>query len=215
MGKPDVKEYEIQLKEDSSLSLRETSEYFERRGTLQKTLVDLASRLEDAGVDYAVVGALAMREHGFVRATVDIDLLMRPEGLERFQKEFVGHGFRPAFSGANTSFRSTDTGVRIDILTTGDFPGDGKPKRVSFPEPASASILRDGIRYLKLEILVELKLASGISAPHRLRDLADVQDLIREANLPLELTASLDESVRDTYRDLWQKAQTIDPLQGK
>ena len=64
----------------------------------------------------------------------------------------------------------------------------------------------DGIRVVSLEKLIELKLASGMSAPHRLRDLADVQDLITRLDLSLSLADSLDPSVQAAYRDLWAKA---------
>lgn len=39
---------------------------------------------------------------------------------------------------------------------------------------------------------------------HRLRDLADVQDLISVLALPLHLAEQLDESMRGEYRRLWQ-----------
>ena len=48
---------------------------------------------------------------------------------------------------------------------SGGFPGDGKPKPVAFPDPAGASVDIGGIRYLSLEKLVELKLASGMTNP--------------------------------------------------
>jgi len=54
-----------------------------------------------------------------------------------------------------------------------------------------------------------LKLASGTSAPHRLRDLADVQDLIAHLSLPLALADRLDPSVQAAYRDLWEKAHAV------
>ena len=57
---------------------------------------------------------------------------------------------------------------------------------------------------IALEKLIELKLASGLTAPHRLRDLADVQDLISLLGLPLELGEQLDDSVRNEYRLLWE-----------
>ena len=40
------------------------------------------------------------------------------------------------------------------------------------------------IRFVPIETLIELKLASGMSAPHRLKDLADVLELIRISKLP-------------------------------
>lgn len=45
-------------------------------------------------------------------------------------------------------------------------------------------------------------------APHRLRDLADVLELIRVADLPLEMAVDLDESVREKYRELWHAAHS-------
>jgi hypothetical protein len=62
----------------------------------------------------------------------------------------------------------------------------------------------DGVRFVDLEPLIELELASGLSAPHRLRDLADVQDLIRVRALGPELAERLDPSVRAGYLDLWK-----------
>ena len=58
---------------------------------------------------------------------------------------------------------------------------------------------------------MDLKLASGISAPHRLRDLADVLELIRAAGLSPELANELDPSVQEKYLELWRAAQTADP----
>jgi len=58
--------------------------------------------------------------------------------------------------------------------------------------------------------LIELKLASGMSAPHKLKDLADVLELIRLLSLPREKELSLDPSVRAKYRELWQAAQTAE-----
>ncbi len=60
---------------------------------------------------------------------------------------------------------------------------------------------------ITLERLIELKLASGTTAPHRLRDLADVQDLTARLALPLELADRLDPSVRDAYAALWRTVQ--------
>jgi hypothetical protein len=60
---------------------------------------------------------------------------------------------------------------------------------------------------IALQNLIELKLASGLSAAHRLRDLADVQDLIVVLKLGRELSETLDPSVRHEYQRLWDSAQ--------
>jgi hypothetical protein len=54
-----------------------------------------------------------------------------------------------------------------------------------------------------LDKLIELKLASGMTAPHRLRDLADVQELIKIRRLPADFAERLDPYVRDKYLELW------------
>jgi hypothetical protein len=50
-----------------------------------------------------------------------------------------------------------------------------------------------------------------MTAPHRLRDLADVLELVRAASLPEEFAASLNPYVRDKYLELWRAAQVSDP----
>jgi hypothetical protein len=177
-------------------------------GEIYETLRRLARRLEEEQLDYALVGGLALVAHGYRRYTEDVDILMRPDTLARFRERLVGRGYRPAFPGATKIFRDTETNVTIDVATTGDFPGDGKPKPVAFPDPAGHQLQRDEFRLITLEKLIELKLASGLSAPHRLRDLSDVQELIVRLELPRDLAASLDPSVRTEYDRLWQAAQS-------
>ena len=200
--------YEQLLRQGGDRVLREASAYFAGAGRLHSALCRLVQRLDAEDIPYALLGGLALAEHGYPRLTEDIDLLMTPSGLARFRQRLVGRGYRPAFSGAQKTFRDTETGVRIEILTTGEYPGDGLPKPVAFPDPAAPGVTVEieGVRVVTLENLIELKLASGTSAPHRLRDLADVQDLIARLSLPLALADRLDTSVQAAYRDLWEKA---------
>jgi hypothetical protein len=100
--------------------------------------------------------------------------------------------------------------VNVDVVLAGEYPGDGKPKPVAFPDPASAAVRGRRVALLPLNTLIELKLASGMTAPHRLKDLADVLELIRALSLSREVSHSLDASVRDKYDELWQAAQTAD-----
>ena len=102
-------------------------------------------------------------------------------------------------------------------MTTGEYPGDGLPKPVAFPDPVApeAAVEIQGVRVVTLETLIELKLASGTSASHRLRDLADVQDLIARLELPLALAEQLDPSVRAAYQDLWNKAYPDEPTDSQ
>lgn len=180
----------------------EALRYFMGEGQLNNTLARLSSELEDHGIDYIVIGAVALLAHGYPRFSEDIDLVMTPEGLEKFHAELIGLGYAPAFPGAKKRLRSTVDGVSIEVMTTGEYPGDGKPKPVSMPDPATASTRIDGINFVTLEKLIELKLASGISAPHRLKDLADVQELIKIKHLDADFANKLDPYVRAKYLEL-------------
>ncbi|MBX3280260.1 MAG: hypothetical protein KF868_19850 [Acidobacteria bacterium] len=187
--------------------LKEASDFFMTGGDVEKTLRRLAERLESEGVAYAVVGAMALGRHGLRRMTEDVDVLLTRDGLERFRQRCVGLGYTPAFNGARKAFRDAETHVRIEFLTTGEYPGDGKPKPVAFPDPIDASTEVAGIRVVTLPVFVEIKLASGMTAPHRLRDLSDVQDLIAIRRLPPEFADELDPSVRAKYLELWRSVQ--------
>jgi hypothetical protein len=213
MAQESSEPYEHLLRQGGDRMLREASAYFAGEGRLRSTLRRLTQRLNAEGIPYALLGGLALAEHGYPRLTEDIDLLLTPSGLERFRQQLVGRGYRPAFNGARKSFRDTETDVRIEIVTTGEYPGDGLPKPVAFPDPATPGVTEEieDLRVLTLEKLIELKLASGMTAPHRLRDLADVQDLITRLRLPLALADQLHPWVQATYQDLWEKAQTGEP----
>jgi hypothetical protein len=182
--------------------LKSVDEFFMGEGPVHKTMRTLARRFPEAGVDYAIVGAMALVMHGYRRETVDVDVLMSREGRHLFVQTLVGRGYVPLFPGAKKQFRDTATGVEIDIIREGEYPGDGKPKPVSFPAPIEAATEMDGIRIITLEKLVELKLASGMTAPHRLRDLADVQELIKLRGLGADFADRLDSSVREISGDV-------------
>ncbi len=60
-----------------------------------------------------------------------------------------------------------------------------------------------GVKTVDLPTLIELKLASGISGLARLKDLADVQELIRVLSLGPAVAERLDASVRPKYLELY------------
>ena len=177
---------------------------------VQRALERLTRTLAEKDIPYAIIGAMALNEWGYRRVTVDVDVLLTPEGLRRLKDEVLGRGYVEKFPGSR-GLRDTQAGVDIDVVLAGEYPGDGKPKPVVFPDPAEAAVRGRRVALLPLARLIELKLASGISAPHRLKDLADVLELIRVLALPRELGAALDAYVRAKYGELWEAAQTVDP----
>ena len=99
-------------------------------------------------------------------------------------------------------FRATAQNVPVEIITSGEYPGDGKPKEIVFPQPGEFSVVIEGVRTITLEKLVELKLASGMTGLGRRKDLADVQELIRVRDLPASFAERLAPSVRAMFNEL-------------
>lgn len=159
--------------------------------------------LDELGVPYAVVGAMALNEYGYRRATVDVDILLTEDSLARFKASWLGRGYVEKFPGSR-GVRDTENNVPIDFVIAGHYPGDGKPKPVRFPDPAHVAERGGALALLPIARLVELKLASGMSSLNRARDLADVVELIRHVKLPRELADQLDPSVRAKYVEAWE-----------
>ncbi len=179
--------------------------FFMGEGILNETLRRVVRDLDAHEIDYVVIGAIALNAYGYRRFTEDIDLVLTKADLEKFRNELVGRGYRPAFEGATKKFRTTLENVTIVIITSEEFPGNGKPKSVGFPNPGESDFEIDGVKTVSLEKLIELKLASGMTAPHRLKDLANVQELIKIKNLDAYYAEKLNPFVREKFLEL-QKA---------
>ena len=168
---------------------------------LNRTLAHLAADLKAHGIDYVVIGAVALLAHGYPRLTEDIDLVFTVEGLDKFHEELIGLGYAPAFPGARKRLRSTRDGVRIDVIAAGEYPGDGKPKPVDFPDPSEEHRNRRG-KICNPGETDRIKLASGMTAPDRLKDFADVQEMIKITSLSGEFADRLNPYVREKYLEL-------------
>ncbi len=172
-----------------------------------RTLRNLTARLQELKIPYAIVGSLALAEHGYERSTADVDVLLTRQGLDALRDGVRGRGYVDKFPGSK-GLRDTATNVGIDVLLAGEYPGDGKPKAIVFPDPAAIAERGRLGQVVPLATLLEMKLASGLSAPDRLKDLADVLELIRAAGLPEDLAEQLDPSVREKYRELWMASRS-------
>ena len=180
----------------------EGQRYFMGKGNINNALARLIADLKEHDIDYLVIGAIALMAYGYPRFTEDIDLILDQNGIDRFHSELIGLGYAPAFQGARKRLRSTRDGTPIEFILSGEYPGDGKPKPVSFPEPSKSSVEIDGVKFPTLEKLIELKLASGMTAPDRLKDLADVQELVKIRRLSSEFADKLNPYVREEFLKL-------------
>jgi hypothetical protein len=184
--------------------------FFMKESAVHRALDKLVRLLEEDDVPYAIIGAMALNEYGYRRVTEDVDVLLTREGLERFKQAHLGRGYVEKFPGSH-GLRDTENNTLIDVVLAGDYPGDGKPRSVAFPDPEGVAARGERVRLLPLPQFLELKLASGMTAPHRLRDLADVIEIIRRLGLDEAFSTQLDPEVRDKYLELWQAAQGSDP----
>jgi hypothetical protein len=204
-----MQSYESLLNGDLNWALLEGSMHFEGASAVHRTLKRLANRLEPVphvreGVDYAIAGDMALFFHGFRRFSESLEVLVTPEGLKQIHAALDGLGYVRPFE-KSKNLRDAETGVKIDFLVTGQYPGDGKPGPTAFPDPAAVSEVIEGTHVVELPRLIELKLASG-SAPGRLKDLADVQELIQTLDLPKDFSQGLEPTLQETFNRLWDEA---------
>jgi hypothetical protein len=198
-----MKTFEERVRRGGDAAIAEAQRFFMKTGDVHLALRKIAVKLQELGIPYAVAGGMAVSAHGLLRTTEDVNVLVNSEGLAAVHRELEGLGYVPPFAGSK-NLRDTETQVRVEFLVSGQFPGDGKPKPVAFPEPRDVAVDIDGVSYLGLSTLIELKLASGMTSPIRQKDIGDVVELIRALKLPLDFGLKLNEYVRGKYQELWR-----------
>jgi hypothetical protein len=142
---------------------------------LFEELKELVAALEARGIDYALCGGVALAIHGAPRATQDIDLLLRPEDIERLRevsrlRGFTLESFPMEFSSGLTVQRFTKLiegqPLMLDVLFVAG------PIETVWKDRQSAEFEGGTIRVVSRQGLIALKLAAG-----RPQDLADVKRL--------------------------------------
>jgi hypothetical protein len=132
--------------------------------------------LNSNGVEYVVVGAVALAHHGFPRYTGDLDVLVRnsADNSRRLESALAGFGFTALGLKAADfvdSYRVIQLGVpptRIDLLTslTGMTFDDAWASRVE------AVVGETRVKFIGREALIRNKRLTG-----RARDKADLEAL--------------------------------------
>lgn len=201
MSKNKVHNYESELEASFDVVLDEADQLYEGHGRLKRTYERLAKRLDELNVPYSLVGGYALILHGVRRFTEDIDLLVSNESLAKLHEELIGRGYVQVSPGSR-NLRDAETGVRIEFVVTGEFPGDGKQKPIVFPDPQTVVEKIEGIKVVNLKSFIELKISSGMTAKDRLQDLADVQRLIKQHHLTSDFANQLHPYVRSKFLEL-------------
>jgi hypothetical protein len=190
--------------------IEQLDRFFMGTSNVHQTLLRLTRRLDELQVPYAVCGGMALNAHGYQRATTDVDVVITEDGLQRFKERSLGLGWLDKFVGSR-AVRDTDNRVTVDFLLTGGIPGDGSQHGVLFPDPAQVAIEVAGIKYVSLAALIEMKIACGLTSPHRPRDFDDVIRLIQQNRLGEHFGEQLHGYVRAKFAELWRLAQVRDP----
>lgn len=143
--------------------------------TLLDEFKSITSSLNNAGIEYAVCGGWAMAIHGLPRATMDIDLLILAEDLDRVLAVAKANGFD--IEGLPLHFeieirriskidRESKKLITLDLLLVGENSLDIWTNReaVDWREGTTWVVSRDG--------LIKMKRIAG-----RKQDLADIEKL--------------------------------------
>jgi len=162
--------------------------------SLMATARRLAAVLSKGGIPHLIVGGLAVQEHGYVRATVDVDIVVPDTDIA---KEYLSiRGFQEVL-GTQRMMRDRATRVDVDLLPGGKSVG---PSVVLLPMP---DVVNDTPNFIDIAGLITQKLSSYIKNPlHRAKDLGDVVGLIEHAGLSLNLP--VDAKVKAKYQEVWQ-----------
>jgi hypothetical protein len=189
--------------------LKEIDMFFQETHPVYATLDRLAEKFRQAGIAYAVMGAMAVNLHGARRTTDDLDVLVTRQGLEVFRQTFVGVDFDQV-PGRSRRFVDKQSGITLDLLVTGHYPGRGGPGPIAFPDPTEASEEKRNVRVLTLPQLIQLKLAA-----RRYKDFGDVVFLIDTLNLDESFLDKLHPSVHKDFIECLEEKRREDEYQAR
>ncbi len=179
--------------------------YILRENTGTSGIVETArtavSLLADHDIPHLVVGGLAVQEHGYPRVTIDVDIVVPDvlEAVEFLTASLTGPFYR--VSGVDDRVEDRRNGVMVDLLPAGKVLRRGC--KVPFPQPGKVA---EQIQIVTLEELISLKLDSWANNPtRRLKDKADVVELVKYRKLPRDL--AVNSAVRAHYLETWDALQ--------
>ena len=171
----------------------------ENTGTtgIMQTAQAAARVLADYDTPHLIVGGLAVQEHGYPRVTIDVDIVVPDvlEALEVITARLDGPFAR--LGGLQDRVVDRRNDVKVKLLPGGRVLRAGC--KVPFPLPTRTT---KQLQIVSLEDLISLKLDSWASSPlHRLKDKADVVELINRRSLPRDFKVV--PAVAKLYLELW------------
>ena len=169
---------------------------------LRSVLVEIHTALRDASIEHALIGGLALAAHGAARATTDLDLLADAERADDVDRIVRARGYdclHRTQEVANYASADRPKG-RVDFLFARRPHG-----RAMLARAREHPILGESVRVVDAADLIGLKVQSSSNDPSRRhRDLADIERLLRAAELDLG-------RVREYFR-LFDREKELDAL---
>ncbi len=122
-------------------------------------LPSLTRDFEECGIDYCIVGWLAVRLHNYLRFGSDIDVLVSKETFLKIAQMFTGHdySYRPG-SDKHPYYEFLGGKIPVDIYVEGEKRGDGFP----LPDPRASRIEVFGRWYASLPLMITLKIRADL-----------------------------------------------------
>lgn len=157
-----------------------------RPGQSVLLLLDVAARLTERGIDYAVVGALAAATYGAIRATTDADAMLSISvpGLARLEKVFRAAGFRTEFRRGDADDPipallavSDRHGNRVDLLA-----GVRGLDTEAFVRCTTVRFRGANLRFIGPEDFIAMKCFAG-GPP----DMADARRVLKALDRPIDV----------------------------
>lgn len=165
-----------------------------------KVIEIVTTRLDQAGVRYALIGGFAMALRGVQRATIDLDFILMLEDLGKADAIFKDAGYKRAFHSENVShYTSEDMELgRIDILHAFRGPTLGMLKRADRIEIESGQTLP----VVHVEDIIGLKVQALVNDPKRAAaDWADIRMMLETCG---ENGTPIDWELLQDYLDLFK-----------
>jgi len=150
--------------------------------TIFRTLTDFFKKEE---IDYALVGAFALKAYGYLRATQDVDFLVRSAHQNKIIAYLESLGYETIYRSAvysNHVHPLANLG-RIDFIYV-----EEETANIIFSETKSLLLLDDiSVPVVRPEHLIALKVFAMKNDPDRsLREMADLQYLLKLPGLDSE-----------------------------
>ena len=159
------------------------------------------SALKAARVEYMIVGGVAVNAHGVLRATLDLDVMVRSEDGDALDDVLTMLGYKSLDRRLDLAHYVRPDGTRLDVLYS--------------RRPITARLLEhpDIARYSNLDIpivsiegLIGLKVQAFTDDPRRLRDLEDIMRLIKANRDKVDMVEV------GEYFDLFGRGQLLDDV---